>query len=85
MDRCIENTIEFLEDQKRAIVTFSQGRYKSRIRKLAEERPGECEIIAENADGSLCAHIPVSWVKINPTKQLSEEQRAEIAERLHKK
>lgn len=78
----IENVIEFLENQERATVTFSQGRYKSRIRKLAAERSEECQIVAENKDGSLCAHIPVEWVKIIPPRQLSEEQRKEIAERL---
>lgn len=82
MDRCIENVIEFLENQENATVTFSQGRYKGKIRKLAEERPGECQIIAENKDGSLCAHIPTAWIKIIPPRQLSEKQRQEIAERL---
>ncbi len=82
MDRCIENVIEFLENQESATVTFSQGRYKGKIRKLAEERPGECQIIAENKDGSLCAHIPTAWIKIIPPRQLSEKQRQEIAERL---
>lgn len=57
MENCIENVIEFIGDEKRATVTFSQGRYKSRIRKLAEEHPEECQIMAENKDGSLCAHI----------------------------
>lgn len=75
MDRCIENVIEFLENQESATVTFSQGRYKGKIRKLAEERPGECQIIAENKDGSLCAHIPVKWIRIIPCMKLSEEQR----------
>ena len=60
MDKCIENMIEFLENQERAMVTFTQGRYKSRIRKLAKERPKECQIVAQNPDGSLCAHIPVA-------------------------
>lgn len=32
MDRCLENVIEFIENEKRATVTFSQGRFKSRIR-----------------------------------------------------
>ena len=45
----------------------------------------ECEIMAENQDGSLCAHIPVAWIKINPAKQLSEEQRRGIAERFKRK
>lgn len=37
---------------ERAAVMFSQGRYKSRIRKPAKERPGECGIVSENPDGS---------------------------------
>lgn len=64
----VEKVIEFIKDSERAAVTFCQGRYKSRIKKLAAERPEECEIVAENQDGSLCAHIPVAWIKINPTQ-----------------
>ena len=84
MDRCIENVIELLENQERATVTFSQGRYKNRIKKLASEHPGECEIVAENTDGSLCAHVPVSWVKIIPTPQLTDEQRERKAEAMRR-
>lgn len=81
MDNCIENVIEFIKGENRATVTFSQGRYKSRIKNLAERHPEECQIIAENKDGSICAHIPVSWVKINPSMKLTEEQREKMAER----
>ena len=81
----MENVIEFIKDSERATVTFCQGRYKSRIKKLAAKRPEECEIVAENQDSSLCAHIPVAWIKINPTKQLPEEQRREIAERFKRR
>ena len=63
----VENVIEFTKDSERAAVTFCQGRYKSRIKKLTAERPEECEIVAEDQDGSLCAHIPVAWIKINLT------------------
>ena len=83
MDRCNENVIEFLENQKRATVTFSQGRYKSRIRKLAKEYPEACEIVAENPDGSIYAHIPTSWIKISPPRQFTEEQRQRMGERLN--
>ena len=82
MDKCTENVIEFLVSEARATVTFSQGRYKSRIRKLATERPEECEIVAENQDGSICAHIPVSWVKINPDRDISNEQKQRLRERM---
>ena len=81
----MENVIEFTKDSERASVIFCQGRYKSRIKKLAADRPEECQIVVENTDGSLCAHIPIAWIKINPTKQLSEEQRKEIAERFKRK
>lgn len=82
MDKCIENVIEFLKDEQRATVTFSQGRYKSRIKKLAAERSEECQIVAENQDGSICAHIPVSWVKINPSPKVAEETRQRASERM---
>lgn len=71
----VENVIEFTKDSKMATVSFSQKRYKTRIRKLAAERPGECRIVAENRDGSLCANVPVAWIRINPTRQFTEEQR----------
>ena len=78
----IENVIEFLKDEPIATLTITQGRYKTRIRKLAEQRPEECQIIAENADGSICAHIPTEWIRINPTVQLTDEQRRQRAELL---
>ncbi len=79
-----ENVIEFLRDHERATVTFSQGRYKTRIRNLAKQRPEECQIVAENKDGSLCAHIPTSWIRINPGMELTDEQREEKAETMRK-
>lgn len=84
MDYCIENVIEFIKDEKRATVTLSQGRYKSRVRKLAAEHPEECQILAENKDGSLCAHIPVSWIRFNPGVKLTEEQKQQKADVLRR-
>lgn len=55
-------------------MTFSQGRYKTRIKKLSLERPEECQVVAENQDGSICAHISVSWVKISPPREMTEKQ-----------
>jgi len=62
-------------------VQFNQRRYKSRIKKLAEKYP-ECEMLVENPNGMLLAHILVEWVEIIPPRQLSEEQKKETAERL---
>ena len=76
-----ENVIEFIKDEERATVTFSQRRYVTRIKKLAEEYPEECEIVAENQDGSVYAHIPVDWIRINPGMNLTDEQKGRLAER----
>ena len=71
----VENVIEFTKDSERATISFSQGRHKSKIRKLATDRPEGCPIVSENADGSLCAHIPVAWIKISPPAVRTETQR----------
>lgn len=77
-----ENCIEFQLNEDTATVTFCQQRFITKIRKLAEKFPDECEIVAENKDGSIMAHIPVKWIRIsNLSKNLTDEQREEIAER----
>lgn len=81
---CNENAIEFIKDEKRATVTFTQGRYKGRIRKLAKSHPEECQIVAENQDGSMCAHIPVEWIRINPGIEISKEHRDKLRENIKK-
>lgn len=72
---CGENNIEFLKGATTATVCFSQGRYVTRIRKLAESHPDECKILYTNSDGSIVAHIPTKWVKVSPPRKVSDEQR----------
>lgn len=80
-----DNVIEFLKDSKTATCTFSQGRYISKIKELAEKYPDRVQIVKENADGTLLAHVPVSAIKINIIERnLSEEQKRMAAERLSK-
>ncbi len=80
----VENVIEFTKDIERASVIFCQGRYKSWIKKLAADRPEECQIVAENTDGSMCAHIPVAWIRISPHAASTETQREMARERMQK-
>lgn len=80
-DSMQENVIEFVRGSQVATANFCVGRLASRVKKLAEERPDECQIVHENKDGSVVAHFPVKWVKINPTVILTDEQRAERVER----
>lgn len=72
---CAENVIEWIKDEKQATLTLSQRRTINKVKKLAEVHPEECQIVAENKDGSICAHVPVSWVKISPPRGVSEERR----------
>jgi hypothetical protein len=81
-----ENVIEFLKDQKVMTCTFSQGRFITKVKRLAEKYPEEVEIVARNNarnnDGSIVAHNPVSYLKLsNKSRTLTDEQRAEMAER----
>lgn len=76
-----ENAIEFLKGAKEATVTFTQGRYITKIRKLAEQYPDDVKIYSDK-DGTLVAHIPVSYIKINPKRKISDEQREKARDRL---
>ena len=79
-----ENAIEFFNGQRKATVSFCSQKYINRLNKLKEKYPEEVEILAVNEDGSVYAHVPTNWIKISPPKQMTEEQRIEIAERLRK-
>lgn len=74
-DGCTENVIEWIKDQGRATLTLSQRRTITRVKRLAGKHPEECQIVAENPDGSICAHVPVSWIKILPPAARTEKQR----------
>ncbi len=83
-ENVIENVIEFLKGEKRATLSLSQARYISQVKKLAEKYPDECQIVANNKDGSICAYVPVSWIVIRRPKELTEEQKRTAAENLLK-
>lgn len=79
-----ENAIEWIRNSNVATVTFSQGRYITKIKKLAEKYPYDVKITAENSDGSIVAHIPVHYIKIsNAKRDLTDEERKAISERLN--
>ena len=77
-----ENVIEFLRNSKIATVTFSQGRYVSKIEKLAKDFPDEVQIVHRNSDSSIVAHIPTRYIRISRPREYTEEERAIMAERL---
>ncbi len=40
--------------------------------------------MVENTDGSICAHIPVSWVRIIPPREYTDEQRQQMADAMRR-
>lgn len=82
-----ENAIEWIRNSNKATVTFSQGRFISKIEKLAKRFPNEVEIVNRNYNNSgnvssIVAHIPVSYIKLNNrTPNLSDEEREALRER----
>jgi hypothetical protein len=82
MSELRENAIEWINGQDKVTVTLSQGRYISKVKRLADKFPEEVEIVKENEDGTLLAHIPLNYIKINrASRDLTEEEREELAER----
>lgn len=79
-----ENNIEWYTGDDTVTLSFSQKKYASKVLRYANSR-SDVQIVAQNEDGSICAHIPLSWIKISPPRkgrEFSEEEKAEAAERL---
>lgn len=88
-----ENTVEFLSGQHYTVVTFTNRKHVNRIKRIYESRSSEFKYLIENQDGSLCAKIPLKWVKINPgsvpdpdkpKREMSPEQKEKLLEALAK-
>lgn len=76
-----ENMIDWQKDAKRATLTFSQPRMISRIKELAGKRPNDVHIVSDS-NKVLYAYVPAAWIKINPPRELSEEEKVVRAERI---
>ena len=68
-----DKVIEFSTDENAATLLLHKKKYVNRIKKLAESRPDEVGL-SVNADGTICATIPLKWIKISPPRQISEKQ-----------
>lgn len=85
-----ENMIEFISGQRTATVTFTNQKHINRMKKLYEERKDEFKYFKENDDGSVCAKIPLKWIKVNAgalpgtgkKREMTEEQKEALRQRL---
>lgn len=61
-----ENAIEFLRDEDRMTVTFSDPHFIAVVKRLAKKYPDQVEIMAlpSNNGGYIYAHLPVSFLQV---------------------
>ena len=75
----MENMIEFISGTRTATVTFTNQKHINRIKKIYEERKDDFKYFKENEDGSICAKLPLKWIKINAGSKtgrvMTEEQK----------
>lgn len=74
-----ENVIEWITGEERATLSLSQKRTITKVKKLAEQFPEEVQIVAENQDGSICAHMPVTFIRLVRPVELTAEEKARRA------
>lgn len=80
-----EFAFEWVKGDKCAAFTVPSGTaLKSKLFKLTEEYPNEVKIDIKNVDGSIFGHIPISFIKINPPRKVSDEQKETARERFQK-
>jgi len=76
-----ETIIIFNEAEDKAEVCTYNGRLKSRMVELSEQRP-DSVMFKDNAGGAATYIVPKNWIKINPTRILSDAQKKTIVQRL---
>ena len=74
MSELHDNVIEFFSEEKTATLSLHKKKYVNKVKKYAESRPDAVAIV-ENTDGTICATVPLSWIKISPPRQMTDEQR----------
>lgn len=83
-----ETAVGYLDVDDHAIFSSSERKWINKILKLRESYPDDVKIeyLPEDNHGMLLAHIPKSWLKINPPhkRNMTDEQRAAAAERMSK-
>ena len=76
--------LNFLNNQHSITVSFCMQKWINKVKKLKEEHPDDVKILAENEDGSICARLPIKYLKISAPRKVSDEQRQAASERFKK-
>jgi len=82
-----ENMIEFISGTRSATVTFTNAKHIRKIKELYETHKEDFKYFKQNSDGSICAKIPLKWVRISAgrtgaKREMTEEQKEVLRQRL---
>lgn len=71
-------------DRARGFFSSDERKWINKIHTLKEKYPDKIRIIAEpeNNDGCIYVELPTDWLKIQPKRVYTEEQRMQMTERL---
>ncbi len=64
-------------DKDRAFFSSDERRYINKVRNLQKKYPDKVRIIREpeDNDGCIYCELPVSWFKLYPKREMSDEQK----------
>lgn len=76
-----ETIICFNEQDNTARVFTYNRKVSNYLTEQAKDPQSKCIALEDNLNGGLTFEVPKKWVKVRRPRQLSEEQRAELAAR----
>lgn len=76
-----ETIICFNEQESTARVFTYNRKMSNYLREQASDPQTSCRLLDDNLNGGLTFEVPKKWVKVRRPRQISEEQRAEMAAR----
>jgi len=77
-----ETIITFNEAEPDANIFTHNSALIRRLEKLCRDRPDECSVAYNQGSHGASFEVPKKWIRINPSRVLSDEQRIASAERL---
>lgn len=80
----LDTGINTIDDDSLYGISTNEKKLVNRIKKLKELRPNEVQITVnpEDNEGIIVARFPKDWLKINPPRKMTDEEKAACAERL---
>lgn len=76
-----ETIVCFNEQDSTARVFTYNRKVSNYLTEQAKDPQSKCIALEDNLNGGLTFEVPKKWVKVRRPRQLSEEQRAELAAR----